>query len=325
MEQMTLHSTQGRLLPIGLEFPKSVFDVSIAFDAHLRATRAVEYFPIPTGFAELDEILGGGLHPETLMLVGGPPGAGKTIFALQVARNIAAMHDALACVVCFEHSEVQLYQRLLCMESALGDSRDEAITLQDIRAVMGERDASLQLLLDASPFAREAWSRLVMYWERLFLVKGHPAKTTLSVLEMYLTHLQARGERVVLFVDHLQKVPVPYTGVESSPEKQIRVVTEGLKNLALAHRVPIVAIAASDTEGLKNERVRFQDLWGGSSVQYEPDVAVMLNRGERDEIVLSVDKNRMGASGVQNTLELDGAHFVLRPKGSERFVMGLDK
>lgn len=314
MERMTLHSAQGRLLPIGLEFPKSVFDVSIAFDAHLQATRAVEYLPIPTGFTELDEILGGGLHPESLMLVGGPPGVGKTIFALQVARNIAAMQDMLACVVCFEHSEVQLYQRLLCMESALGDSRDDAITLQDIRAVMGEHNANLQMLLDTSPSAREAWSRLVRYWERLFLVKGHPTKTTLNVLETYLTHLQARGERVVLFVDYLQKVPVPYTGVELAPEKQIRIVTEGLKNLALAHRVPIVAIAASDTEGLKQERVRFQDLWGGSSVQYEPDVAVMLNRGTRNEIVMSVEKNRIGPLGVQKTLELDGAHFVMCPK-----------
>lgn len=310
MERMTLQSTQGRLLPIGLEFPKSVFDVSIAFDAHLRATRAFEYLPIPTGFTELDEILGGGLHPENLMLVGGPPGAGKTIFALQIARNIAAMQDALACVVCFEHSEVQLYQRLLCMESALGDSSDDAITLQDIRAVMGEPNASLQMLLDASPSARETWSRLVMYWERLFLIKGHPTKTTLSVLEQYLTHLQMRGERVVLFVDYLQKVPVPYTGVELSPEKQIRVVTEGLKNLALAHRVPIVAIAASDTEGLKNERVRFQDLWGGLSVQYEPDVAVMLNRGEGNDIVMSVDKNRMGATHRRVIFSLHGESFV---------------
>lgn len=314
MEQMTLHSTQGRLLPIGLEFPQSVFDVSIAFDAHLQTTRAVDYLPIPTGFTELDKILGGGLHPESLMLVGGPPGAGKTIFALQVARNIAAMQDALACVVCFEHSEVQLYQRLLCMESALGDLSGNGITLDDIRAVMGEQNASLQMLLDTSPSARATWSRLVWYWERLFLVKGHPTKTTLNVLEQYLTHLQARGERVVLFVDYLQKVPVPYSGVELSPEKQIRIVTEGLKNLALAHRVPIVAIAAADTEGLKNEHVRFQDLWGGSSVQYEPDVAVMLNRGRENEIVMSVEKNRMGAAGVQNMLELDGAHFVLHPK-----------
>ena len=296
-------------LPIGLEFPKSAFDVSIAFDAHLQAARAVDYLPLPTGFTELDEMLGGGLHPESLMLVGGPPGAGKTIFALQVARNIAAMHDALACVLCFEHSEVQLYQRLLCMESALGDASENGITLDDMRAVMGERDASLQRLLDTSPSARAAWSRLVMYWERLFLVKGHPTKTTLHVLEMYLAHLQARGARVVLFVDYLQKVPVAYTGVELAPEKQTRLVTEGLKNLALAQRVPIVAIAAADTDGLKNERVRFQDLWGGSSVQYEPDAALMLNRGANEnEIVLSVGKNRMGPTGAVTFL-LNGKAF----------------
>ena len=300
-------------LPIGLEFPKSAFEVSIAFDAHLQATRAIEYLPIPTGFTELDEILGGGLHPETLTLVGGPPGAGKTIFALQVARNLATIHDALACVVCFEHSEVQLYQRLLCMESALGDAGENGITLDDMRAVMGERAANLQMLLDISPSARAAWLRLVMYWERLFLVKGHPQKTTLHVLEMYLAHLQARGARVVLFVDYLQKVPVAYTGVELAPEKQTRLVTEGLKNLALAQRVPIVAIAAADTDGLKNERVRFQDLWGGSSVQYEPDVAVMLNRGgNENEIVLSVDKNRMGPTGAVPFL-LNGKAFCFHP------------
>jgi hypothetical protein len=40
--------------------------------------------------------------------------------------------------------------------------------------------------------------------------------------------------------------------------------------------------------------VRFQDLWGGSSVQYEPDVAVMLNRGDENEIAMAVEKNRMG-------------------------------
>lgn len=299
-------------LPVGVTLPKTAFEVSIAFDEHLKNASAKNLLPIPTGFTELDEILGGGLHPEALMLVGGPPGVGKTIFVMQAARNIAARGDAIACVVCFEHSEVYLYQRLLCMESALGGNIEDAITLIEIRAVMENKDASLETLLNRSNAARDAWARFTAYWERLYLIKGHPSKTTLNVLDAYLSHLKARGERVVLFVDYLQKVPVPFTGVELTAEKQIRIVTEGLKNLALAHHVPIVAVAASDAEGLKNEHVRFQDLWGGASVQYEPDVAMMLNRGKGQDIVFGVEKNRMGSTQPNLTFGLLPSVFAFQ-------------
>jgi replicative DNA helicase len=77
-------------LRAGLSFPKFILDVSIEFDEHLRAGKLAGYQPIPTGFEPLDSLTGGGLHAEWLMLVGGAPGVGKTIFALRSARNIAA-------------------------------------------------------------------------------------------------------------------------------------------------------------------------------------------------------------------------------------------
>ncbi len=45
---------------------------------------------IPTGFGELDNVLGGGLVPASLLLVGGDPGIGKSTLLLQVCRNLAA-------------------------------------------------------------------------------------------------------------------------------------------------------------------------------------------------------------------------------------------
>ena len=45
---------------------------------------------IPTGFEELDRVLGDGIVAGSLVLVGGDPGIGKSTLLLQVCRNIAA-------------------------------------------------------------------------------------------------------------------------------------------------------------------------------------------------------------------------------------------
>ena len=49
-----------------------------------------EYGRFSTHIAELDRVLGGGIVPGSLMLVGGDPGIGKSTLLLQVCRNIAA-------------------------------------------------------------------------------------------------------------------------------------------------------------------------------------------------------------------------------------------
>lgn len=313
------------VLPAGLEFPRTLLDVSIEFDTHIKSGKVAGYKPIPTGFDQLDSYLGGGLVPESLVLVGGPPGTGKTVFVLQVARNIAASakdNKTAACVVCFEHSEVYLYHRLLCMES-VAEGNSAGLTMDDIRraALKNEfGEPGLESLLETFHTAKEAWSRIVQYWERLYLNKGHPVKTTLNVLDTYLSRLHSQYATVVLFVDYLQKIPVFSPGIELTPERQIRTVVEGMKNLALAHCIPIVAVAAADAEGLKEGRVRFVDLWGGTSVNYEPDVAVMLNPAHQagqtsgGEILFSIEKNRLGPTGVECRHILRGQHFAFDVK-----------
>jgi DNA repair protein RadA/Sms len=45
---------------------------------------------LPTGLRELDRVLGGGIVPGSLLLIGGEPGVGKSTLLLQVAGGIAA-------------------------------------------------------------------------------------------------------------------------------------------------------------------------------------------------------------------------------------------
>lgn len=44
----------------------------------------------PTGIAEVDRLLGGGLVPGSLLLLGGEPGIGKSTLVLQIAGSVAA-------------------------------------------------------------------------------------------------------------------------------------------------------------------------------------------------------------------------------------------
>ncbi len=48
-----------------------------------------------TGFGELDRVLGGGIVPGSLVLVGGDPGIGKSTLLLQICRNLTADRDVL--------------------------------------------------------------------------------------------------------------------------------------------------------------------------------------------------------------------------------------
>lgn len=48
-----------------------------------------------TGFQELDRVLGGGIVPGSMVLVGGDPGIGKSTLLLQVCRNLADISEIL--------------------------------------------------------------------------------------------------------------------------------------------------------------------------------------------------------------------------------------
>lgn len=49
----------------------------------------------PSGYGELDRVLGGGIVPGSLVLIGGDPGIGKSTLLLQVASQLAQTHRIL--------------------------------------------------------------------------------------------------------------------------------------------------------------------------------------------------------------------------------------
>lgn len=67
---------------------------------------------LATGMSELDRVVGGGIVPGSVVLVGGDPGMGKSTLMLQVASNISTLVPQAPCLyVTGEESLYQLRQR----------------------------------------------------------------------------------------------------------------------------------------------------------------------------------------------------------------------
>jgi len=74
---------------------------------------------IGSGFEEFDRVLGGGLVPGSLVLIGGDPGIGKSTLLLQTARQLAASRSIL--YVCAEESGQQVKLRATRLGVDAGD------------------------------------------------------------------------------------------------------------------------------------------------------------------------------------------------------------
>ena len=308
-------------------------------DASLRAGDLTDLTALSTGFQLLDETIGGGLHAGDLLLLGGPPGVGKTVATLQMARHVAQT-GTTALFVCYEHEEAVLATRLLALEAGEDQTRDKAATrvsgllLQGAEARRGLAEAVAQ-----DPTVDAALQRVKDYADRLVLVRASGSHTTLEQIESLVEQHGTSAGPSVLFVDYLQKVPI-HPEPPTEAEKVTRTV-EALKDLALAHHMPVVVVSAVDAHSLGVRRVRLHHLRGSSAIAFEADVVVMLNdkvravskvhlsydtvgaQRFRDWVVWSIEKNRGGPSLIDLEFRKNFRHFRFDDDGghvTERLV-----
>ena len=318
-------------LPVGCMSPLNLEEAALKIEEMLAVGSEEIFTPIPTGFLHYDRLMGGGLHSGDLHIIGGVQNIGKTAKVLQMASNVAAQ-GVIALVVCYEHSVMTLWERLLCQSSfALGENGH--VTADDLRAAyilsIRNRDAvdklngdklhMLDEVIRQVPNGLEAWNRLSEIAQNLWLVTGDGLFTTVDALEHYL-HLAFRHrDRVVLFVDYLQQVPVLETERYLEADERIERALKGLKALALRNTnsgkvLPVVVVAAVDEEGLRRGRVHVENLWGNAVIQYEPDVVWIGNKDGRTsggDLVIrwGVEKNRRGPSDLEFRHRYKGAAY----------------
>ncbi len=86
------------------------------------SSRSDETYGVPTGFTDLDRLLGG-LQPSDLLIVAGRPGTGKTAFMLSAAKNAAQKNKKHVAIFSLEMSNEQLVQRIISQETGIDSQR----------------------------------------------------------------------------------------------------------------------------------------------------------------------------------------------------------
>lgn len=252
----------------------------------------------PTGFRDLDKVLGGGLHPGTVTIVGARPGVGKSILCLQIAVNIAqAGHGAL--MHSLEMSRSELMGRFFAAEAGV-----ELTNLHEHR--LSEDD-----------------------WRRVYEVQERAAGWPLAVSDAPRIGITGIGSRArdrartsrglsVLVVDYLQLVTPP--DVRAPREQQVAGISRGLKLLARELDVPVVAAAQVNrgSEARSDKRPTLVDLRESGAIEADADTVILLyeNPEQAGELELIVAKNR---HGPKSTVTVAWAPHYARARSLSRF------
>lgn len=252
------------------------------------AGRDEETYGVPTGFIDLDRLLGG-LQPSDLLIVAGRPGSGKTAFMLSAAKNAAQKHYKHVAIFSLEMSNEQLVQRLIAQETGIDSQRLRTARLEE-----------------------EEWPLLahaieVLSDTRIFL-DDTPSLTPLQMRTKCMRlHMEFRLDLVL--VDYLQLMS---SGMRSENRVQeVSYISRHMKMIARELGVPVLAAAqlSRAIEQRADKEPQLSDLRESGSLEQDADIVMFIHRPELYEkdtlkqniAQIKVAKHRNGPVG---TIEL---------------------
>jgi replicative DNA helicase len=243
---------------------------------------------IPTGFEDLDQLLGG-MQRSDLIIIAARPGVGKTSLMLSIARNAAKLgNNAKVAIFSLEMSGEQLVQRLVSAETGINSQKLRTGDLTD-----GEWNL----------FTRAAGNLGALN----IFIDDTPALTPLQ-MRTKCRRLQREHGLDLVVVDYLQLMN---SGLPRNDNRvqEISYISRNLKELAREMNVPLLSAAqlSRQVEQRGDKRPQLSDLresgcLAGETLIYLPD------KGHYVEIRSLVDQSGFRVLSMNpDTLKLEPA------------------
>lgn len=275
------------------------------------------YARLPSGYVELDRVLGGGIVPGSLVLIGGDPGIGKSTLLLQTANRLAVSHRTL--YVCAEESGQQV--KLRAQRLGIGKTRTSDDTEGDSpRERLCQREDEFDLEADTdAPKQPRARTRTKAPNRKESPTESAPSQLYLLPeidLDTILTELETLRPQVAV-IDSIQALY--YAALTSAPGSvaQVRECTSMLMRLAKQLNITLFIVGHVTKEGA---------IAGPKVLEHLVDT-VLYFEGDRfaSHRLLRSVKNRFGATHEVGVFEMvdQGLEEILNP--SELFLGNRDE
>jgi replicative DNA helicase len=221
-----------------------------------------ETLGVPTGFIDLDRLLGG-LQPSDLLIIAGRPGQGKSGFCLSVAKNAAQMYGKHVALFSLEMSNEQVVQRLVAQETGIDAQRLRLANIRD----------------EEWPLFTQAISTL---GDTLIFLDDTPAITPLQ-LRTKCRRLHMEFGLDLIIVDYLQLM-VGDARMDNRVQ-EVSYISRNLKVLARELNVPVLAAAqlSRAIEQRADKRPVLSDLRESGSLEQDSDIVMFIYRPDQYE------------------------------------------
>ncbi len=238
-------------------------------------------FAVPTGFYDLDNMLGG-FQKSDLIIIAARPSMGKTAFALTLARNAAIDHKVPVGLFSLEMSTMQLVIRMLCAEGRLNAHKVRTGRLPHEEGVKLSRNA--HKLIEAPIY-----------------IDDTPAQSILEI-RAKARRLKVEKDIGMVIIDYLQLMQGPANA--ESREREISHISRSLKSLAKELNIPVIALAQLNraVEARSDKRPQLSDLRESGSIEQDADVVLFLNRPEVYGIKTFAEDQSISTEGVAEVI-----------------------
>lgn len=244
---------------------------------------------VSTGFADLDNLLGG-LQRSDLVVLASRPSLGKTSLALDISRNVALKENLPVGFFSLEMSQEQVMDRLLSSQAGVDLWRLRTGRLSE----HGEENDFVRIR-----DAMEALSKIPLYID-------DAASPTVMQIRAMSRRLQAEhGALGLVVVDYLQLI----RGHENAESRvqEVSQISRSLKALAKELNVPVLAISqlSRAVELRPLSKPKLSDLRESGSIEQDADVVIFIWRedkvkehSEKKNVAeVLIDKHRNGPTG----------------------------
>jgi replicative DNA helicase len=244
-----------------------------------------EMIGIPTGFTDMDKLLGG-LQRSDMVILAARPSVGKTSLALSIAHNAAKKHNQRVAFFSLEMSNEQVVQRLISAETGINSQR-----------------------LRRGEIAQDEWGRFMKATsdlaESLLYIDDTPGISALE-LRTKARRLHAEVGIDLVVVDYLQLMRGDFRS--ENRVQEISSISRALKGLARELNVPILALSqlSRGVEARTDKRPILSDLRESGALEQDADVVIFIYRDElynenterKNLADIIVAKHRNGPTGT---------------------------